>query len=293
MMQLNVLISAYACEPGKGSEPAVGWNVVREVSKYHKVWVLTSNCHRLGIENELIRNPNPNLNFIYFDPFSLTIDWSSKGKQTQKWVHLHYYLWQIWAYFVGKSLHNQIGFDFVHHVTYVRYSSPSFISLLPIPFVWGPVGGGESAPKAFCKDLSSRGKTYESLRNLARSVGELDPFVKLTAQQSVSTWATTDDTAIRLLKIGAKNVQVSSQLGLSSEEIAILAGYPISKNNSPIRFISVGRLLHWKGFHMGLAAFARANLSDNVEYWIVGEGPEQQRLQNICQELGIEKQVKF
>ncbi|WP_318780277.1 hypothetical protein [Atlanticothrix silvestris] len=45
---MRILISAYACEPGQGSEPGVGWNVVREVSKYHHVWVLTSNCHRQG-----------------------------------------------------------------------------------------------------------------------------------------------------------------------------------------------------------------------------------------------------
>jgi len=35
MRRLRVLISAYACEPGKGSEPGVGWNVAREMSKYH------------------------------------------------------------------------------------------------------------------------------------------------------------------------------------------------------------------------------------------------------------------
>lgn len=289
---MKILISAYACEPGRGSEPGVGWNVVREVSKYHHVWVLTSNCHRPGIETELLKNPLPNLNFIYFDPFGWVIDWSLKGKQTQKWVHLHYYIWQIKAYFASRLLHQEIQFDITHHVTYVRYSSPSFISLLPIPFIWGPVGGGESTPKAFCKDFNLRGRIYEFLRNLIRWLGEQDPFVRLTARRSILAWATTNDTVQRLHHIGAKNVQICSQLGISQEELVQLAAYP-KPADSPIRFISVGRLLHWKGFHLGLTAFSQAQLPDDCEYWIVGEGSEQHQLQVITEELGITQQVKF
>ncbi|HLE82176.1 MAG TPA: glycosyltransferase family 1 protein, partial [Dehalococcoidia bacterium] len=41
MKRWKVLISAYACEPGKGSEPNVGWNVAREMARQHDVWVLT------------------------------------------------------------------------------------------------------------------------------------------------------------------------------------------------------------------------------------------------------------
>lgn len=175
MKRLKILVSAYACEPGRGSEPGVGWNLVRQVSQYHQVWVLTSNCHRSGIEAELARNPLPNLHFVYFDPFGWTLDWGDEGKKVQWGVQFHYYLWQIWAYFVARKLHQEIKFDLAHHATYVQYARPSFISLLPIPFIWGPVGGGESAPKPFWKDFSLRGKRYEALRNLARGIGELDP----------------------------------------------------------------------------------------------------------------------
>ena len=39
--RLKIFISAYACEPEKGSEPGIGWNVVNELAKYHEVHVLT------------------------------------------------------------------------------------------------------------------------------------------------------------------------------------------------------------------------------------------------------------
>jgi glycosyltransferase involved in cell wall biosynthesis len=289
---MNILISAYACEPGQGSEPGVGWNIVREVSKYHHIWVLTSNCHRPGIEAEIVRKPLPQVNFIYLDPWEWIIDWSSKGKQTQKWVYFHYYLWQIQAYFVSRSLHQNICFDVCHHVTYVKYSSPSFISLLPIPFIWGPVGGAELTPKAFGQNFSLRGKIYEFMRNIARWLGENDPFVRLTARRSILAWATTKDTAQILRHMAAKNVQIFSESGLSEEEIQQLAQFT-NPNASSFRLISMARLLHWKGIHLGVQAFAQANLPDDTEYWIVGDGPERKRLQNLTLELGIAHQVKF
>jgi glycosyltransferase involved in cell wall biosynthesis len=288
---MKILMSAYACEPNQGSEPGVGWNVVRQVCKYHQVWVLTSNCHRPGIEAELASNPIPNLNFIYLDPFGWVLDWGNKKKGTQRWVHIHYYLWQIWAYFVSLSFHRQIDFDVAHHVTYVRYSSPSFLSFLPFPFIWGPVGGGESAPKEFWQDFSFRAQSYEIARHLLRSFGEFDPFVHLTAKRSNVIRATTEDTAKRLYKIGAKCVEIMPESGLPEVEIASLGKYAIPPI-SPVRFISMGRLLHWKGFHLGLRAFAQANLAD-AEYWVVGDGPEMEQFHQLTQDLGITQQVKF
>lgn len=288
---MKILISAYACEPCQGSEPGVGWNVVREVSKYYDVWVLTSNCHRLAIESELERNPQPQLNFVYLDPFNLQINWHQNGKKTQKWVYIHYYLWQIKAYFVSLSLHKKIGFDILHHVTYVKYTSPCFLCFLPIPFILGPVGGGELIPAQFWQNLSFSSRIYEFVRNLACIIGEYDPVVRLTAKRSVLAWATTEDTAHRLRQIGAKNVQVYSQLGISQAELVSLGNYT-KPDAYPIRFISVGRLIHWKGFHLGLAAFAQANLA-NAEYWVIGEGYERQNLEKITQELGMSKYVKF
>ncbi len=286
----KILVSAYSCEPGRGSEPGVGWNVVRELAKYHEVWVLTRPDESGAvIEAELSQNPVPNLHFVYFTlpVWASGWRWGSTGA-----MQLHYYFWQIHAYFVGRRLHREIGFDLVHHVTFVKYSSPSFLSLLPVPFIWGPVGGGESSPKAFWQDFSIRGKIYETVRDLARWIGEQDPFVRLTAQQSVLTQATTEDTAKRLHKIGARNVQMSSQIGLSEEEIAHLAKHAMP-DTCPVRFISIGRLLHWKGFHLGLRAFAQADLPSNAEYWLLGDGPEQSRLQALAEELGIASRVKF
>jgi glycosyltransferase involved in cell wall biosynthesis len=286
--RLKVLISAYACRPGEGSEPGVGWNVVRELVEYHDLLVLTRADNRPSIEAELSRKSLPGVEFVYCEPPRIV----QNLNYNQRLVHLHYYLWQIAAYIAARKLSKQFDIDIVHHVTYVRYSSPSFLSLLPIPFIWGPVGGGESAPKNFWKDFSLWGTAYETSRNLARALGEIDPFVRLTAKRSVIARGTTQDTAERLHKLGAKNVQIISQLGLSEDEIAQLGNYK-SAEQERVRFITVGRLLHWKGVHLGLKAFAQADLPDNAEYWIVGDGPERSRLEQLTETLGIRHKVKF
>ncbi|WP_309733468.1 glycosyltransferase [Chamaesiphon sp. OTE_75_metabat_556] len=287
MKRLKVLISAYACRPGEGSEPGVGWNVVRELSEYHDIWVLTRSDNRMSIESELTRHPIPGLNFIYCEPPTPI----QKLNSNQKLVHLHYYSWQIAAYLVARNLHREVNFNIVHHVTYVRYSSPSFLSLLPVPFIWGTVGGGESAPRAFWADFSWRAKMYESIRSLAHRIGELDPFTRLTAQRSVLVRATTAETADRLRQMGAREIEIFPESGLSAAEIEHLAQFPLHDRPN-IRFISMARLLHWKGLHLGIRAFARANIPSS-EYWILGDGIEKQRLQDLAARLGISDRVKF
>jgi len=285
---MKVLLSAYACEPGRGTEPGVGWNTVWEVAKYHEVWVLTRpDDGKEAIEAELAKTPQPNLHFVYFTLPLIGSIWKLGVGAFQ----IHYYLWQLQAYLVARKLHREIGFDVIHHVTFVKYSNPSFLALLSVPFIWGPVGGGESAPKVFWQDFGIRGKLYEWFRSFSRWLGERDPFTWLTARRSYLIRATTEETRHRLLQIGASHVEVYSQVGLLSEEIARLAQYLIIPT-STVKFIGIGRLLHWKGFHLGIRAFAKANLPD-AEYWIVGDGPERQSLRALARALGVSHQIKF
>lgn len=288
MKHLKILVSAYACRPSEGSEPSISWNFAKEAAKYHQVWLITRANNCPSLEAELQTNPLPSLHIIYCD-LPQWVQFLNKG---QKIVQLHYYLWQIAAYFKARQLYSQIKFDLVHHVTYVKYWSPSFLALLPVPFIWGPVGGGESTPQSFVADLGIRGKIYEGLRNTVRHLSELDPFVKLTAKRSILAWGTTSDTAERLQKLGATQVKVMSQLGLASKEITDLAtlSQPYSQS---FCVLSIGRLLHWKGFHLGLQAFAQADLPPNAQYWIIGEGPERKRLEALARKLKINDQVKF
>jgi len=287
MTPLNILISAYACRPNMGSEPGVGWNTACEIAKYERVWVITREDNRPFIEPERGKTSNPaNLEFIYSDlPRSLR--WICPSGTL--W---HYYLWQIVAYWTVRKLLSRRTIDLIHHVTYVRYSTPSFLAFLPVPLLWGSVGGGEAAPPAFWQDFNLRARIYEVARGFAHWLGEKDPFTRITAQRSALVRVTTEDTAKRIRKISQIEPEIFPESALATAEIEALGGYP-DPPMTPIRFISMARLLHWKGLHLGIRSFAAADLPETSEYWICGEGPEKENLERLSQALGVSDRVKL
>jgi hypothetical protein len=165
--RLKVLLSAYSCQPGAGSEPAVGWNLAEAMSERHDVWVLTRAANRPHIEAVLGPSREGQPRFSYYE----LPGWRLFEKLGASLPHAHYYLWQLGVYWHMRALHREVRFDLAHHVTYVKYSTPSLLCLLPIPFVWGPVGGGETAPPVFERDFPLRGRLYEALRRVARRIG--------------------------------------------------------------------------------------------------------------------------
>ena len=221
--RVRVLVSAYACEPEKGSEPGVGWNWVKQIARFHEVWVITRTNNRTPIERALSKEPMPNVRWVYFD----LPRWGRIWKHGQRGVRLYYCLWQAGVYFKGRRLHKDIIFNLIHHVTFVNYWMPSFLALLPVPFVWGPVGGGESSPRAFHKTFSFKGKIYECLRGIARRLGEEVPLVHFTAKRARFTFATTPETEERLKKLGCQRVSVLPQSALPREEIQSLRTLPL------------------------------------------------------------------
>src|SRR5579862_184613 len=286
---MRILVSAYACTPGYGSEQGVGWHRVRQLARFHEVWAITRVKNRKPILEAMAKEPMPNVHWIYHD----LPRWARFWKKKRRGVHLYYYLWQMTAYLRARAVHRSIGFDQVHHVTFVNYWMPSFLVLLPVPFIWGPVGGGEAPPAGFWRFFSARGKAYEILRAIAQRIGERDPFLRLTARRASVALATTNDTAKRLTALGCRNVIIYSEAGLPQQDLDLLGTLPIHRS-SPFRIVSLGDLLHLKGFELGLRAFARIHSRiPQSEYWIMGDGPERKRLETIACELGVSQSVVF
>lgn len=290
MKRRRVFVSAYSCSPGRGSEPGIGWNTVKQIAAHHDTWVLTASDNRAAIETELTARPVAGLNVDYFDLPHRSSWW--KVKKTGLSRQLHYHVWQIAAAKKARAMHEQMGFEVSHHITFGRYCSPAVAGRINVPFLWGPIGGGESAPAMFYRDFGVVGRAKERLRSFARWIGEHDPMVRGNVDQASMVLATTPETATRLRAMGAKKIEVMSAVGLSREDIASLGAIGTPDPSAPIRFISIGRLLHWKGVHLALKGFAASGLT-SAELWIVGDGPEQARLEALAASLGIADRVKF
>ena len=142
---MKVLLSAFACQPHCGSELEVGWKWALHLAKLgHEVWVLTRLESRPAIELELVRLCEKRLHFRYYDLPEPIRWWFSGGKKLS--LQAYYALWQWRVVRVANDLHARHAFDRVHHVTFAGLRAPSFMGTLGVPFIFGPVAGGERAP---------------------------------------------------------------------------------------------------------------------------------------------------
>jgi len=286
--RLKVLFSAYACNPDRGSESGKGWRVVSHMAAHHDVWVVTRLNNRPAIEAAIRRAPIRGLHFSYYD----LPNWASFWKRGSAAVQVYYYLWQLGAFFHARKLGRQVPFDLIHHYTFGKYWAPSFLCLFRTPFVWGPVGGGESAPRGFASYFDLRGRLYEGLRNGLRWIGELDPFVRMTARRCAIAYATTVDTQARMVRLGCRQTEVAPAIALDEEDIRQLGELDEPAEEGALRFIFIGRLLGWKGVALAVEAFAEARIA-GAEFWIVGGGPEEGELRRMAERLGVAGQVRF
>lgn len=287
--RLKVLMSAYACEPDKGSEPGVGWNWAHQMSRWHDVWVLTRANNRAAIEAASPIGGPGRLHWAYFD----LPRWARFWKRGSRGIQAYYYLWQMAAWRIGVRLHREISFDLLHHVTFGKYWVPSYLAFLPVKSILGPLGGGESTPRALAGTFSRRGGRFERKRDLVRSLAGWDPILRATLRRASLVAATTEESRQTLERLGASRLVVEAQCGVTDKEFDFFGHLPL-RTERPFRLISIGRLLHWKGFHWGLQAFARFHrVCPDSEYWIVSGGPEAGALKQLAAELGIAQCVTF
>lgn len=281
---MRVLLSAFACHPGRGSEPGVGWGVVQAVSREHEAWVLTDAANRPGIAAAPIGSPNERIRFVYVELPRLI----SRLAGLPIGHHVCYLAWQVSAFLVARRLQRCARFDLVHYVTYVNSWMPTLMGYLGIPFIWS-AGIRKRTPWRFLRGKSWRGLVSEAVRNVVTALLEwaVAWFVRRRAAAIITASAPERwprDLPVVHLPMG----------GLDAEEIEVLATVPLRDGARPFRVASVGRLLGLKGYGLGLRAFARLH-SDNPdsEYWIIGDGPERRYLERLARKLGCGDVVRF
>ena len=282
---MKLLLSAYACEPDRGSEPGVGWHWVLELARLgHDVWVLTRANNQQAIERALTNLPN--VRFIYYD----LPNWLAKLKKKAPILQFYYFLWQWGAYRTARELHRQEQFDLVQHLTFGVFRHPSFMGRLGIPFIFGPVGGGERTPFRLRMDYGVKGHLVDAARDLANVVARWNPWLHETFGAAHLILAKTPHTGMALPRRYHHKVRLGIEIGVS--------GAAASPQSAPhdrgIRFLFVGRFLYWKGMQYGLRALARL-IHDvpSARLTMVGAGPEGRRWRGLCQTLGIAHAVEW
>lgn len=288
---MKVLLSAYACEPDIGSEPGVGWHMAMEIAALgHQVVVLTRSNNRGRIEKKLAEiAPIPNLRFEYFD-LPGWMKWWKKGRQG---VHLYYLLWQRGAYGMARGLHEREAFDLVHHVTFVSLRQPSFMGKLGIPFIFGPISGGDSIPIRLRKGSSFRARFNERLRDLVNAWVRFSPMMRGVFKRSSLIYATSQATRELIPAAFQDKTRLKLAIGIAPD-MTSPPDLQSAQGRTGLRLLYVGHLLFLKGIHLGLRAFAELlKVSPDSRFSIVGRGVFKPELQRLAAELGVEANVDW
>ena len=287
---MNILVSAYACQPGCGSEPGVGWSFVREMSKRHHLTVVARRVNRESIESSG-ESWVPTVEWIWYDPPK----WETFWKCGQRGIQLFYLLWQIQSARYVRRCVDLTKFDRIHHITFGRYWTPSFLrhSDSEPPLVFGPVGGGDETPRCFRSAYSLSGRFKEWSKRKAESIFA---FLFRHCYRLVSVAiAATDETAVKLHRLVSCPVSVFPQSALSEEDLqsmSVLAA-TTSVSKTPL-FVTACRLVHWKAVDLAVKAMpAVLSKLPEARLEIIGTGPERKRIGRLVCSLGLQRHVAF
>jgi len=290
---MKILFSAYTCFPCKTSEPGNAWRAINEALREHEVWVVIERerQYKQLMDEYFATHPlPPNLHPVYM---SLSPPLGALFRGHGHLEAIYYHLWQKKLAGFVLALHRRVGFDLCQHVTYGRYWTPSGLRALNIPFVWGPVGAAETAPRSFVSELPLRYRMEEAMRNGARSLSCKCRSLGDTARAATIAIGVTRETCNALRQLGAQRVERLPQLALTDADLAEFGALP-GVPPGPLRAICVGRHVHWKGFHLAIRAFAQfARRNSEAELWIVNNGPFRRELEKTVAQTGVAARVKF
>ncbi|MEQ1826356.1 MAG: glycosyltransferase [Pirellula sp.] len=289
---IKILYVAFACEPGRGSEPGIGWNFVEEASKRRPVWVLTNSVHQKNMDAYLQSKHQ------YHPIYPIYVHLPLLGFLLTSFLgnNIFYYLWQFLAAREGRRAHEKENFELVHHVSYERFWMHSAGASIGPPFLFGPVGGGEFWPKSMMSELPWRNRVTGYLWNTIRTLMEHDPFLRKTLRRATGVIASVEAARRHLRRLGVEPIEVMITL-LPNPTLPTQSS--VQQPSIPFRFTSIGRLPRWKGVHLGIQAFAKAfgpnspHPSNSAEYVIIGDGHDLPNLKKLACSLGVEKQVRF
>lgn len=166
---LKILINAYACSPGMGSEPGMAWNWVSNLAKFCELYIITEGEFREKIEEVVpTLEQGKNMHF-YYNP--VTDEIRKMCWNQGDWRFYKYYReWQWKTYLMAKEICSSEHIDVLHQLNMIGFREPGYLWKLSkesdVPFVWGPIGGLKQFPLAYLQGAGLKMKLFNRLKNI-------------------------------------------------------------------------------------------------------------------------------
>jgi len=288
--KLRVLLVAYACEPGHGSEPGTGWNMAMGLAREHDVTVVTRANNRHPIEEFLHGKSDPKPKFIYADPPRWVLALKRMGLLS---VQMFYAFWQ-WQVFLllRKKVGENGEYDIVHQLTFNSFEVPPFLFLASSSInVWGPMGGGQTVPFRMLPSFGFLGGMKECFRNARVSISSWNPVVRKILTRCSLVLFANGETRRLLKSLCSRTIDTMIDVGVETGKFTPV-GRPSKSDTTTVLF--AGRLEARKGLGILLEAFADLTQHcDKFRLRIVGDGPSRRKNEKYVRKRGLSGKVQF
>lgn len=289
---MKIIISSYACSPYQGSEAAVGWGYISSLSKYHELCVIVE---KKKFKSDIIRFCHENPHFSKKVKFYFIS--KTRNKLLRKlWPPSYYYYyrkWHIKAYHLSLSLHKKYKFDLSHQLTMVGFREPGFLWKIPIPFVWGPVGGMGYFPLRFLYKSNLYTIIYYLFYNSFNYIQmKYHKRSRLAAKYAGSGlfFATNENRIYCQRYWNLISCPPIAEIGLPS----INLNTPNRRSKSkPLNIIWSGSHIPRKALHIALYALSKVPMESNWHLDILGTGSLTQKLKKLSVKLNINNKITF
>lgn len=304
--RIKVIIVAHEFSPSQGSECAVGWNIVMNLSRFHDLTVLYAKTNQfqtadyeqsvLNFFNEnglpegltLIPVPQP-FSTRFFVRVNSIIKSKSSAIGFAPLYYIGYKWWQKAAYRIAADLISNCKFDLVHQLTSISFREPGYLWKLDLPFIWGPVSGMVRMPSSFYKDLKIGEFLFEIIRKMSNYLQSNFSIRVLTASSKASViYPVTPDDLKYFKKRNKGLLRPLLDVGSYSADLDKYTVNLDRLSGDRLKLIWIGRLVYTKALELLLNALAATGpLSDRIELTVIGEGPLSARYKDLSKKLHL------
>ncbi len=163
---VKILINAYACCPGMGSEQGMGWNWITSLAKTGLVelFVISEGEYREQCERASKGLPI----HWYWNPVPQTT--RDKCWNQGNWSFYPLYeKWQRKTAEIAREICSKEKMDILHQLNMIGFREPGYLWQVSketgIPFLWGPVDAKDKFPLTYKEGASLKTKAFLWLKN--------------------------------------------------------------------------------------------------------------------------------
>lgn len=293
MHRPRVLLLSYMVSPQRGSEYAVAWNYIKTMRHHCDLTVLygTAGPH-MGDLNDFAepsfedRQDDSTVRFVFVAPprVARMLNVLNRNGILTYSFYLAYRVWHRAALAEAKRLLASQDFDIVHYLGPIGYREPGYLWRLPLPYIWGPIGGATSFPWNFRVTMPLKGR----LRLMARTFGNALQLRfsrrvgRALRRADVLMTTTTENQAIFERRKGVKSIYLPEN-GIDGPITLNIEKFP----PTPLRIAWIGSIEARKGLLLLIDALSRMRRSADIRVDIFGDGPLRERLKERARVLGV------